>query len=368
MRKKLLFLLIFIAPIAQAQYNQQVVLSNQSGQTLLNNLVNWYKPHNVLDYDTARDTMFAKVYALQDTVHCVYTGHKLYLPPNVDPSAFLYSGGIGNGINTEHTYPQSKGASTGNAKSDMHHLFPVRASANSARNNFPYATIEPIDVTNWYYLTLSESNPTYAPTYYSKVNRSKPVFEPRDDHKGNAARAVFYFYTMYKAQADAADPTFFAKQVQELCQWHLEDPVDSLEWVRNELIAHYQEGKVNPFILDCSLPHRTYCPHLPQHSCFTGIQTLADFGVELYQNYPNPAHSKTTIQYELERSTEVVLTVYDALGHCLKVYPKGEQAAGVYKETFNCLDLPNGLYGYKLTLKQEDRVLNIVKQFVVLHR
>lgn len=367
MRQKTCFLLIFIASIVQAQHNQQTLLINESGQVLLADLVDLYRPNVVLDYNNARDTMFAKVYALRDSVWCVYTGHQLYLDPQVDPSTLLFNGGSGNGINTEHTYPQSKGASSGNARSDLHHLFPVRAAANSARNNFPYAENEDAQTTTWYYKTLSESSPTQAINAYSELNINKVTFEPKEEHKGNAARAVFYFYTMYKAEADAADPSFFAKQLPAICQWHMDDPVDSLEWERTHIIASYQEGKANPFVLDCSLPFRTYCPHLPANSCFTSYNTLADFGAVLYQNFPNPAQSSTTLQYELDRPTNVQISIYNATGQCVKVLSAKIQDAGLFQEKIICSDWASGMYAYRLRLEQNNRVINVVKQFSVTH-
>jgi endonuclease I len=371
MRQKSCFLLIFIASIVQAQHNQQTLFLNESGQTLLNNLVDLYKPNTVLSYNKARDTMFTKVYTLRDSVQCVYTGHQLYLDPQIDPSTFLYKNGSINGINTEHTYPQSKGASGGNAKSDLHHLFPTRTMANSARSNFPYAEINDAQTTTWYYKTLAESVPTAAIDAYSELNRTgtggTETFEPREEHKGNAARAVFYFYTMYKSEANAADPSFFANQLPTICQWHLDDPVDSLEWERTHIIANYQEGKANPFVLDCSLPFRTYCPHLSASSCFTSYNTLADFGAELYQNFPNPAQSSTTLQYELDRPTNVQISIYNATGQCLKVLSQGTQDAGLFQEELICSDWANGVYAYRLRLEQNDRVINVVKQFTVAH-
>jgi len=367
MRQKLCFSLIFIASIVQAQHNQQTLLLNKNGQELLNDLVDLYRPSIILDYDDARDTMFTKVYALRDSIQCVYTGHQLYLNPQVDPSTLLFNGGSGNGINTEHTYPQSKGAGTGNARSDLHHLFPVRSAANSARNNFPYAEIEDEQTTTWYYKTLSESSPTQAINAYSELNLNAALFEPKEEHKGNAARAVFYFYTMYKTEADIADPSFFAKQLPAICQWHLDDPVDSLEWERTHIIANYQEGKANPFVLDCSLPYRTYCPHLPANSCFTSYNTLADFGAELYQNFPNPAQSNTTLQYELDRPTNVQISLYNATGQCLKILKEGTQEVGLFQETINCSNWSNGVYAYRLKLEQNGRVIHVVKQFTVTH-
>ena len=43
-------------------------------------------------------------------------------------------------MNTEHTWPQSKGA-TGAAKSDLHHLFPTDSKANSIRGNHPFGIV-----------------------------------------------------------------------------------------------------------------------------------------------------------------------------------------------------------------------------------
>lgn len=95
MRQKLCFLLIFIASIVQAQYNQQLLFPSESGTVLLDSLTDAYKTNTVLSYNNARDTMFAKIYALNDSVRCVYTGHQLYLNPAHDPSTALYqSGGV----------------------------------------------------------------------------------------------------------------------------------------------------------------------------------------------------------------------------------------------------------------------------------
>lgn len=166
---------------------------------------------------------------------------------------------------------------------------------------------------------------------------------------------------MYKTAADAADPSFFAVQLTTICDWHLDDPVDSLEWERSHIIASYQDGKANPFVLDHTLVPRTYCPHLLS----TGTSTLADFGAELYQNFPNPAQSSTTLQYELDRPTKVLITIYNATGQCLKVSNQGIQEAGLFQERINCSDWENGVYAYRLSLEQNGRVINVVKQFVV---
>lgn len=267
----------------------QPFFSDLQGQELLDAIILDYKPSTVLSYSDARDTMYAKIYNVNDSVACVYSGHKIYLPSGIDPSTYLSQNGSNNGINCEHTFPQSKGASTGNPESDMHHLFPTRAAVNTARDNFPFSEIPDAQTTQWYYLDQVLPNPpSNGIQLYSE--RKNGFFEPREDHKGNVARAMFYFYTMYKAEADAADPIYFANQQQQLCAWHYLDPADSLEIQRSWQIASYQDGRPNPFVMDCTLAGRIYCqdisgecPILP-----TAVPETINFENGNIGIYPNP--------------------------------------------------------------------------------
>ncbi|HGY55937.1 MAG TPA: T9SS type A sorting domain-containing protein [Caldithrix abyssi] len=223
-----------------------------TGSVLLDSLRYHYKPVQVLDYDTARDTMFAVIDNHNDSVTCVYSGYRIWLDPQNDPSSDAYA----KDMNTEHTWPQSMGADQGNAKSDLHHLFPCRAQVNSSRGNAPYADISDPATDTWWRLNYSQSNiPTSYIDEYSEKDNDGDYFEPREDHKGNAARAVFYFYTMYKDQADSA---FFETQKETLRRWHYQDPADNAEFARNDRVAVYQDGKKNPFILDSTLVRRAY--------------------------------------------------------------------------------------------------------------
>ncbi len=221
------------------------------GDELISKLQQEYKPATVLSYDDARDTMFAVIDNHNGVVTCVYSGMQITLDPNADPSSDAYD----KDMNTEHTWPQSMGADYGNAKSDLHHLFPCRIEVNSSRGNDPFDEI-PDEVTDtWWRLDYSQSTiPTsYIDEYSEKDNDGR--FEPREDHKGNAARAVFYFYTMYQDQADS---DFFNQQKDILRVWNIQDTVDQAERERSQLVAQYQDGKENPFILDTTLVRRAY--------------------------------------------------------------------------------------------------------------
>lgn len=349
--------------LVQAQH--QTIYPQQSGSILLDSLVQGYKPQVVLDYNEARDTIYAKIYLEGDSVEGVYTGHRLYLPSNVDPSTALFRSGSANGINTEHTYPQSKGARYGAAKSDMHHLYPTRTAVNSARANYPFSPISPSQTTAWYYRSRTESAPRQTKSKYSRVDANNAHFMPRLSHRGNAARAIFYFYTMYKAEADAADPTFFASQVPYLCQWHFDDPVDSLEWVRTYRIAAYQDGKPNPFVLDCTLPVRTYCPHLSSSNCIVSTLPLEKMGVAWALPYPQPAQSKVTFEYTLSKSSILSLELYNLLGQVVYNQQNIPRNAGTHQTTIDVSELANGYYTYRWSIQSRNRTYPVSGQLII---
>ncbi|RMF22906.1 MAG: hypothetical protein D6765_13770, partial [Bacteroidetes bacterium] len=247
--------LLFGAQFALGQ-GHQPVFPGLTGDALLDSLRAHYSPTTILNNADARDTLFARIYNHDDSLTCVYTGFTIWLDPTQDPTQAAFMNGGPDAINTEHTYPQSFGA-TGLARSDMHHLFPTRLSANDARANDPFAEIPDESTERWFYLDQVLTTPPA--THRERYSEDRPdAFEPREDHKGNVARAMFYFYTIYREQADAANAAFFESQRPTLCQWHFLDPVDALEWERTFKIAAYQ-GNPNPFVLDCTLPERSYC-------------------------------------------------------------------------------------------------------------
>jgi len=235
------------------QFNE-VIFKDKKGSELLSLIVGQYKTTTVLSYNDARNQLWANMAKRNnDSLKCVYSGYTIYLNPNSsDPKGDAYS----KDIDCEHTWPQSLGAE-GDAKSDMHHLFPTWTNANSGRGNLAFKEIPDNETDIWYrnkktITTIPVNNIT---EYSEKDNNG--WFEPREDHKGNVARALVYFYTMYKSQADQS---FWSKQINTLYQWHYLDPVDAAEWARNDFIASKQGGKKNPFIVDSTLFRRAYFP------------------------------------------------------------------------------------------------------------
>ena len=312
-----------------------------SGQELLDSLFANYKTGTVLSYADARDTLFAKVYTVEESLHCVYSDYTIYMDPTQDPNSWAYN----NGIDTEHTWPQSKGA-VGDAKSDMHHLYPTRIQVNSSRGSDPFAEIPDIETDRWFrkdqVLTVM---PTSLIDEYSEKDDHGALFEPREDHKGNVARAMFYFYTMYEQEANSADPNFFPIQKDILYDWHRYDPVDALEFNRTALIAGYQDGYENPFILDSSLVRRAYF--------FEPVTIKSDNNQSpdqfyLSQNYPNPFNPTTVISWQLAVGSPVLLTVYNLTGQTVKILVDEKRPAGYHTIKFDGSGLASGVYFYQL--------------------
>ena len=308
----------------------QPVFPGLDGPVLLNNVLALYKPNVVLDYANSRDTLYARVLAIDDdSLRCVYSGHTLYLDPTQDPTQYVYLNGISLGMNTEHAYPQAKGAAEGNPRSDMHHLFPARIPVNEARGNSPYSEIPDAQTQQWFYKAqVLSSVPAQNKDLYSESREG--AFEPRESVKGDLARAMFYFYTMYRAQADAADPVFFAGQRATLCQWHLQDPADSAELIKTWRIAPYQENKPNPFILDCTLARRIYCPELPANCATSAVGEPAGgrLGLRLA---PNPWTGAGQVEMTLPFAGDVELRLRSVIGTELANWNVQDAPKGVFR-------------------------------------
>lgn len=373
MQIKKLSIILFCLSIllsANAQFDNTPVLPGVIGQDLIDGLVTNYKPATVLGYGPARDSMFANVYSKNDSLSCVYTGHTIYLDPSLDPTTAAFMNGNDNGINTEHSWPQSLGASQGDARSNIYHLFPTRIDVNADRASSPFTEISDNETDEWYYLGNSQSAIPSGATIDLFSERKGNLFEPREDHKGDVARAMFYFYTMYKAEADNADPNFFELQRETLCSWHLQDPVDEKEWNRNIKIATYQSNRSNPFILDCSVLERCYCADQDQ-TCMPMTAVEEESAASLFsltQNVPNPFSDNTIIEYQLEKDFQVRLVVYDMFGLEVKVLVDQKQGAGIYQQTFSVGDLQQrnaGIFIYRLELMDGAAAYSETRKLVV---
>ena len=68
----------------------------------------------------------------------------------------------------------------------------------------------------------------------------------------------------------------------------------------------------------------------------------------LEQNYPNPFNPSTTIRYELPKSANVTLKIFNTLGQEIAVLVNERKEAGSYQVTWNGGQFPSAVYFYRL--------------------
>lgn len=178
-------------------------------------------PCQTYSYNESRDLLFLQVdnqpSGSRNFLRCGYTGDTL--------------GGFANraeaqkrGYNTEHVFPQSLFDERLPMKTDLHHLYAVRESANGARGSLPFGEVARPD---W---------------QQGGSTRGGGRFEPRDDFKGRIARAMLYFVARYGDYEG-----FWAGQAATLLDWQRQFPPDSAERLRNARVQALQ-GNRNPFV------------------------------------------------------------------------------------------------------------------------
>lgn len=337
--------------LVSAQFDHVPVFPTLQDDALRQALIAEYKTTTVLDYSDARDTFMRNIDGRNGTLECVYTGFTIELDDDEDPTTQAFS----LGINTEHSYPRSKGALEGTlAYSDMHHLFPTREKANTDRGSLILSDVPDNQTDKWY---LDDDIITNIPSSnidsYSELLTNE-AFEPREEHKGDVARAYFYFYTLYQSQADNAAPNFFELQRETMCAWHFIDAVDEKEWTRNQLIAPYQDDKVNPFILDCRLA-RLYCDDIVGYCAEVSTNEVSNISIHLS---PNPTQERLSFSDKQEWQTYTILR------------SDGQRVSSGYVDRSGDIqsvpvsDLTAGLY--ILRLMQADQRTTSVSKFIKL--
>lgn len=159
--------------------------------------------------------------------------------------------GVGDCYNREHSIPNSwwGGSSSDTAYTDLHHLFPVDGWVNSERGNHPFG-----DCANG----SARGTGKLGSCTFSGYNGT--VFEVADEYKGDFARVYFYFATRYMTRmsdytSGTGNVVFTASTyvgltnwaINQLLEWHRNDPVSTLETTRNDAVYGIQHNR-NPFV------------------------------------------------------------------------------------------------------------------------
>ncbi len=79
----------------------------------------------------------------------------------------------------------------------------------------------------------------------------------------------------------------------------------------------------------------------------------------LFQNYPNPFNPSTTIKFELNKNTNVKLSVYNILGQKLFDLVNGQMQSGVHEVNFDASNLSSGIYLYRIQTEYGSKVMKM---------
>lgn len=102
---------------------------------------------------------------------------------------------------------------------------------------------------------------------------------------------------------------------------------------------------------------------------FTNITGVEDYqelqqiieSFKLMQNYPNPFNPSTTIEYQIPKTSNIILSIFDVSGKLIKEILNETQAEGAYKVTWDGTNQSNtnvasGIYIY--TIKCGEQLLS----------
>lgn len=215
--------------IAQPPAGYYDSAAGKTGAELESALRSIISGHTSLGYDAAKDRLWEEVEPENGQITCVYTG-RVTTSLNRDT----------DGMNAEHTWPQSRGAGSTPPRSDLHHLFVTDSGWNSRRGSLRFANV---------------ANPSATSPIGARVDGSVG-FEPPDEYKGDIARAIFYFSVRYNYDvrngavlqgSNGGTSDDHMGELDALIEWHFEDLPSPHEINRNNRVYAIQRNR-NPFI------------------------------------------------------------------------------------------------------------------------
>lgn len=97
---------------------------------------------------------------------------------------------------------------------------------------------------------------------------------------------------------------------------------------------------------------------------YTFIENSKDENeIHLYQCYPNPFGSTTTITYSIQKEGKVNLIIFDALGRKIDVVVNEHRNPGQYWLQFDASGLPDGIYYCRLTAGNSCQTKKIILEY-----
>ncbi len=256
--------------------------------------------------------------------------------------------------NREHIWAKSHGnfGTKAGAGTDVHAIRPCNPKVNSARSNYDFA-----EGGSAYILSTTGED--------TGCKFTSNSWEPRDEVKGDIARMIFYMATRYEGDYEADEEEILEPDLKlvdyvgsspypdkpplhgklsDLRKWHKQDPVDSMEIRRNNVIFKYQKNR-NPFIDHPEYVDLIYDNLLSDKS--DNLTKISNF--YFVKAYPNPVKSFLIVELndKFDINKEFELQVFDLLGK-----KRFSLKSNLKLNAINCSNLTKGMYLLKVLHKK----------------
>jgi len=117
-------------------------------------------------------------------------------------------------------------------------------------------------------------------------------------------------------------------------------------------IGHFNDSErlqiilrdANGEIVIYNLPEEWQAPYLGIKPIVSQVPLM----FALFQPYPNPFNSTTSISYTLPKSSEVRLSIHDIHGREITVIQDGVKKEGYHTTVWNASEIPTGMYFIQL--------------------
>jgi hypothetical protein len=116
---------------------------------------------------------------------------------------------------------------------------------------------------------------------------------------------------------------------------------------RYDLYGGGVNGSMHNYLVGCVINNIVY----GDTAFITGIKIVSSKIPETFslsQNFPNPFNPKSNIKFQIAKSCEVKLVVFDALGREITTLVNEQLQPGTYEVEWNGSKYPSGVYFYKL--------------------
>ena len=158
----------------------------------------------------------------------------------------------------------------------------------------------------------------------TNFNKLAETYKTNKDVEKHSLFNAGYVYLTYLNDYKNASVKF-----AELAAKYPDDElVSESEYLLGNLDANNRQNLASPNIYQSDLPVPT------------------DYALD--QNYPNPFNPSTTITYQLPKSGNVTLKIYDMLGKEVMTLVNEQKEMGRYSVQFNASSLASGMYVYQL--------------------